>query len=452
MMKQITNFLAGDEAIKKGLILFLGPLFLIVSLILAGSLALWTAVFFGLFLIWKMPRIGIILALSMELLISFYLHSKTSHQLWQTGLEITIALGLVITHYSCSLFQHLVDALEKKGEEKEKELLSLQEEVKKKSLLFQQEKEHFQNYSANLENIQKELEDKLSMAFVFTDTLQSKIDEDTEASLELQKLRSSYIALKEEQESLKDVEAIKKNNLDLIQKLNQVRVEKFQVHLINEALAKFLGKETVKKASIVEELQKLQTELAAMTGKEEELQKIIDANNQLQKELLILESKFNEIKSEKELLQEELSKEKQISHTQYLSETNSLKNEIHLLREKIEEKNLLLQSNDKGLSEARKAEHSYIELRKQFEEKSQLLHQTRGELFAMETHFLALQKEIEDSKLDSYDLSFVNYLNDLEQIDEEVKELRQIISGLLSQEKPKTTRKKASSKDQLPLV
>ncbi|HSW72670.1 MAG TPA: hypothetical protein VLG44_04620, partial [Chlamydiales bacterium] len=182
MIKLITNFLAGDEAIKKGLILFLGPLFLIVSLILAGSSLLWTAVFFGLFLLWKLPRIGIILALSIELLFAFYLHSKTSHQIWQTGLEITIALGLIITHYSFSLFLHVVEALEKKGEEKEKELLSLQDEVKKKSQLFQQEKEHFQNYSANLENIQKELEEKLSMAFVFTDTLQAKIDEDAETN------------------------------------------------------------------------------------------------------------------------------------------------------------------------------------------------------------------------------------------------------------------------------
>lgn len=449
-LRRLSEFLAGEAAIKKGLVLFLGPLFLIISLFLTGFSAhpsiIWTAAIIGLVLIWKLPRIGLISSLLFLLAVSLFSHLKTHHHLWQAGLEITIAIGLVITHFSFSLFHHLVESLERRGEENEKELLALQEKNKLDLDLFQKEKDSFVSQQTQFEKDQIELEQKLSMAFAFTDTLQTTLEASKQIDLEYHDLTCSYALLKEEKEALKDAELLKKNNLELLQKLNQIRVEKFQVHLINEALARFLSKESVKNKEAID-----QAKL-----KEEELHKVQEDLKGYQKELLLAESKLNELTSHNSLLQEELSKEKQISHTQYLSETNSLKKEVQALLEKIEEKNLLLQSNDKGLVEARKAEHSYLELRKQFEEKSQLLHQTRGELFIMETQVLALRKEQEEALLESSDQSLIATLVQLqkenEQLDEEVQELRKVITGLLIQEKPKASRKKTASKDQLPLV
>jgi hypothetical protein len=98
-------------------------------------------------------------------------------------------------------------------------------------------------------------------------------------------------------------------------------------------------------------------------------------------------------------------------------------------------------------AEKRQTESSYRELKKQFEEKSQALEQTRTRLFSVESQFLAAQKEKEEQscQLNPSESTLIHQLKQTEEekkkLEAELASLQQIVSEL-SLTKSKTSRKK----------
>jgi len=160
----------------------------------------------------------------------------------------------------------------------------------------------------------------------------------------------------------------------------------------------------------------------------------------LQKQLFALEEKNCE-------LLEQIAAQKTI-----LSE-QSKETERHLshLEQELEEARLPPCSNaqDKRLIEL---SATHLQLRKQFEEKSTLLNQTRKELFAIEGQLFTLQREkVEQECLLSAEChQLLEYLQQCEEehhtLEMELQLLEQLVSSLLSQ-KPKAARRKKTSEE-----
>jgi uncharacterized coiled-coil DUF342 family protein len=88
-------------------------------------------------------------------------------------------------------------------------------------------------------------------------------------------------------------------------------------------------------------------------------------------------------------------------------------------------------------------EVKYLQLRKQFDEKSQVLNQTRKELFSIENQLLTLQKDAENKTLEEEPYSQVigNYLYEIQSLSEEVEMLESMINDLLIKKKGGRPRK-----------
>jgi chromosome segregation ATPase len=103
-------------------------------------------------------------------------------------------------------------------------------------------------------------------------------------------------------------------------------------------------------------------------------------------------------------------------------------------------------------TEKRQTESSYRELRKQFEEKSQALEQTRIRLFRVESELLLLQKEKEEQSRqpDPAESTLIHQLRQTEdekkKLEAELASLQQIVSEL-SLSRGKTTRKKVAKEE-----
>ncbi len=445
--ERITRFFAW-EGEKILLWLLLGPTFLLLSLFLASSYLpsyheFWFIVLAGLFLLWKFPRIGLIGALSLLVLASLWKHRSLTGHSWQIGLESSLALGLIITGSSLKRWGSYVGSLQERLIGQEKNYASLALKAKEREECLEKEREDLQTAVAKLQGEQVKMGTAHSSLSELVLVLQGTLDElGLEKETLLKEIREKSYALlrvKEEFEiqqvekaSLKDEESLKKKNDALQEELNQTRVDKYQANLINENLALLLSKETVK---------------------------LRDASNMLEKtgsERRALEESLKEKTLYLEELSKALAEEKQRGSTQVLAEAGTLKREVLSLKEKLEEKKLLLKMYEEKFDEARKLESSYLQLRKQFEEKGELLHQTRGELFRVETRALAFEREKGLSLLEEKEewVQILPLLRELEEREKEREELLQIVTHLMQEGLPKSQKRKKSSSsgDQLRLM
>jgi len=174
-----------------------------------------------------------------------------------------------------------------------------------------------------------------------------------------------------------------------------------------------------------------------------------------QREALFLNQYKNEttegLREEVALLQTALQRNAEVFSQELKEKENAialLQNELHRAKEKVE------QEEDKTIYPQLDA--CYNQLKEQFEEKSEALHQTRKQLFAMESQYLALEKEREE---DDYspsheDLATVNPLKEFEeecrQLESQVLLLQEFISSLLiSKKKPSLRKQKKKDEEDL---
>ena len=198
------------------------------------------------------------------------------------------------------------------------------------------------------------------------------------------------IALDEAKDELNELKPSKENlasETELLNHLNETRVEKFQLSILNENYERQNQDKEIQLKRVREELQRISDELKIATSHE-----------------------F--WKEGTELSQEELSKNPQI-------------------------------------------ERVYKQLKQQFEEKSEVLHQTRRELFQVEGKLVALQKECEQSAIDlnPNELVLIDHLKEVEEeckdLETQVECLQELVSELISKKKTTRTKKAKSKEDSL---
>ncbi len=475
------DFFDEEKPLKWSIFFFIGPLFLLLSLFLisqdfSSHYESWIVIFFGLFFLVRFIKYGIWLSLSLLFFASSVKHLFLSHHYWQLGLEITIALGFFITYACFSRFGLYYQGLEKKCTENEKNFLLLKTEKDAKEETILKEKEELIQLLDFSKKQALEKEEKCSSLLDFTQTLRLTIEKYTlqneellQKTFSLQKqIRTLMVdnnILLEEKEALKDQEILKKDQEKLLQQLNSIRVEKYQTQLINETLARLLSKETLKLKESAESIAKLsdekrtcensvlplQREIAEKSTTLQELQMKYEEQNQ---NLAQLQQNMQKNEAEIELLTEE----KNAGRTQLLMEINAAKKELQHTLQKLEEKNSLMKVYEKQFLQNRNAESSYVELRKQFEEKCKVLHETRLQLFQMETNFLTLQKDLEnESLLESEECKgMIHFIHQLIEentfMQEEHQQLIELVAASDHLSKSKSSKKKSSpSQGQLPL-
>lgn len=525
-------------------LLLFGPIFLFLSLSLANgqnfpNYDLWLVIPLGIFFLWKYPGRGLVLSLALLAIASLVKHIFLTAHLWQLGLEGSIAIGLFITAFSLKESSAFIVGFEGKISEQKKALEELDNKLLEQEQAYQKEKDELhgiilqtqgelkslQQKNASLENLSEAARNLCSSNTGEKDAL---IHDLLQKNKELRVLKLNYDALQEEQLKLKDSAALRQTNLELLNKLNQARVEKYQTHLINQTLARLLSKEAKKVQealgschvkemeqnaigqnlknaeqeikSLCLRLEKASHDLEAvrgdLNGKNEKVKSLQDALSNHEKlriegakeqktlvetlsraELSIKdlqkrhEEELNTLKS---LLQ---TKEERIKHltseiitlstshsTQHLAELGALKKEVGLLQEKLADKAMLLKKQEESMQEARRIESCYLQLRKQFEEKSETLHATRVELFNVETELLALQREKENRAFEDDEAlaELTDSLGDLEEeklkLEKEREELLTLVTQLShfipeSAIKNRPVKKKSSPiENQLPLI
>jgi|GEM_PF-4924554 len=366
--------------------LFLGPFFLITSSVLAVIFSeplFLSCTLFGLVLCMLFDQKGLYASLLYLLGLSAYIHSyQQEFSLMQLGVEISFALGLFVTfisfHDAKSFFLNFTDKIE----EKEK----LSEELKDQ---LEEEKRHFLRYK-----------------------------DDTEKEFNL---------IKHKKDEQADLLACYRRLADLLSKRDK------QNHDLKIQFEKEKNKHQ-------KELIGLQLSISTFRKRYEDVKK---EKNQFLKKLNDLRHEFYQ---KKVLFTHRV---KEIKNTAYaISQKSEIAQlEKANLREKLEHsqshvKKLCLRLDELSLQLNQKKEDAkYQELKKQFQDKNKVLHETRDELFHLNEALIAKQMEEEESSLYlSKDLEKAYFL--LEKVEErylhlqeENKRLSSLISKILKKQK-----------------
>lgn len=393
-----------------------------------------------------------------------------SNHLWHLGLEGSLGCALFITALAFEQGNFLIESLAVQIETGKASLQNVEEELE------QRREEAAAQHTALQEKVgalQKELEEtqsEYSSLLILNEVLRktaARHAQEGAFSLDLQhRIGVLQVELADSQKELARVkasDALAIENQKLMKELNAARHDKEQTHLINETLARLHAKENLRvkessdriEAILAEKMQmqeRLQAELVASRTEA----KIYSGNHEqtameLQKTRQTLKD-FSEIQTQRNFLQERLQ---------------SAENEIAVLRQKIsqpqpdsrsiEQIGLLEQERTRlteQLAHAQEKVHSlaqveplFKQLKKQFEEKNEILHQTRSQLFKADTELQKLRMERDQIALQFNPLpqeigQEVEVLDlQIHHLEEENRELQEIIT-LLSSSEPAPQRKK----------
>lgn len=205
-------------------------------------------------------------------------------------------------------------------------------------------------------------------------------------------------------------------------------------------------------------LQQLSEEIKLTAHQEQEqIKLILDSVRSQLKEAEKRAEAFEELSTIKKYEWEILEEEKEILFQEKVSiqqdrdvliaESSRQSDQIAALQE---EENTLREELTKQHARAAPS-HPYEELRKQFDEKSDVLNTTRKELFAMEGKYLAIQKEMEDKFLEPHQelQGLLKQFNELQahctSLEDDLKKHQELLTEL-SVKKPVSRKRKAIPK------
>jgi len=185
-------------------------------------------------------------------------------------------------------------------------------------------------------------------------------------------------------------------------------------------------------------------------------QKIEEARAQAaekESELLSLHNQMTSLQTEREAERASLKEQMGAIQAEKESEISMLKEQMNTLQAK-KEQQISQPSNVEGIENTDTLQYwemQYKQLRAQFDEKSDVLNETRKELFSIENQLLTLQKQEEDLAHDENEeqKNLISHLQNLElecsDLEDQVELLQDIVSSL--QEKKKVTRSKKTKTD-----
>lgn len=466
MMQRTAQFLQKEPTIW-------GPIFLLCTMALAVKTAipfdLLITAAVGFFLSARLQVRGCCYSLILLGLIGIAKHAflVTDH-LWQLGIEGSLGCAFFITALAFEQGASWIESLQSQMQTRKAALENLEEEFVKLQQSGQELQISFQEKVATLQKEQDDLQGEHSSILILNEVLRkttarhSQERESFASALydlrrQIELLREEYEASENELRRLKDDAVLVRQNASLMKELNQARYDKEQTHLINETLARLhtrenlRAKEANQEAAHLQEMltaahrevrrvaQPLEEELDAARKRVQTLQLEFDKSaqeaNRAREQLL----KLNEIQTERNFLRERLQsalEEIALLQKQPLREVEKIDPQLQEKLKFAEEKMVHLSQ----------IEPLFLQLKKQFEDKNQVLHKARSDLFKVDTEMERLKMEKAALELNPIPKELILELEYMSKevlsLEDENRELHELISVLSDSPSDAAKRKK----------
>lgn len=407
----------------------IGPLFVLCSFaLMPPNTLLFFVGAMGLFLSAKFRMKGFAASIAVLLLGAIAsLFVLNTDFLWTVGIEASFAIAFFITAQNADRQSSFLQSLFSQMETKSSVISNLEDEVTKSK---QETAEKNLALQEKIGSLQKQLDEILSeqssiviLNEVLRKTTASHILE-TEAvqenllnaQIRLDFERKEREALEATLGRLKNESALAQENKELIDEINKVRLDREQTHTINETLARLHAKESLRAKEAFEQLALFEKEKGSIESSE-----ITELKEQLETHLIELK----QVVLERDALKERLH----LAEAE-IAQKAALQTPVDLSQYVDKDTFLHLQEKNKELTHI---DSLYKQLKAQFDEKNEVLHKTRKELFQVDTALQALQKDAAlDDRMNSAEV--IKELSGLEkqidQLEEENKELQDLITSL----------------------
>ncbi len=420
-----------------------GPIFLLGTLALGAKtpfdLVLLALV--GLYLSARYKVRGccyslVLLALSAIVKHAFF----TTDHLWQLGLESSLGCAFFITALAFEQGEMFLESLQSQMETRKAALENLEEEIAKARETAQEQQIAFQEKAATLQKELEELQAEHSSILILNEVLRkstARTSQENEAliakSIDRQRqfdlLKSEFEECEKDLIRVSNTDAIVQQNRELIKELNTARYEKEQTHLINETLARLYVRENLKAKEIDQEASSLSEQLTVF-------------HKARQTEKATIEAQLQAIQTEGNLLKERLSaalEEIALFHSRPAQPDPQIAEQLKFAQEK--------------MVHLSQIEPLFKQLKKQFDEKNQILHQTRADLFKSDTELQKLKMEKSAFELNTIPKDVERELQSLGEqlqlLEEENHHLQELIS-ILSDPTETAAKRKKKLKTQTP--
>lgn len=454
MMEKAVRFIQKEPALW-------GPVFLLCSIALAARIGvpydLLLMAVGGFFLSARLQIRGSCYALILLGLLTVVRHAfLVDDHLWSLGLESSLGIAFFITALAFEEEASWIQTLESQIETRKSALENLEEEMSKVQESAQSQQIAFQEKTASLQKELEEVQADHSSILILNEVLRKTTaralgyeEKLYEAKNQIEQLKAEYRECEEEIVRLKNSDAIVMENIQLMKELNQARYDKEQTHLINETLARLHAREVFKAndaeaetASLKEMLQAAHQEIRKI---EEPLKQQV-AESKRQAEGFKFE--FEKANMEANKARAELLKLHEIQ-----AERNFLKERLDAaMLELAGQRNRIDPQLAEKMLHLSQIEPLFKQLKSQFEEKNKVLHQVRTDLFKSDTELQKLK--IEKAALDlnpipkEIESELQTLASQLEALEEENKELQEIITLLTAKEAKKKLKTPRLSPDQ----
>ncbi len=345
--------------------LTIGPVSLFTTLCLAmhygSNLDLAIAVAIGMVLSFSLALRGLAYSLGLLFLsaLSKHLFFLDQH-FWQLGIECSVAIGFAICAIAAELLHAKEETLDAKLETQSRALSHLEEDVARIRDEGLDEKMVLQTRLAELQKEVDETDSEIASLQILNDVLRKSALKKESPELEIAEKDKRISELLHEIErqsnlTVPDVNFLQEENAKLLEELNMARIEREQTYLINETLVR-MHASSDRRSKGTEALQ------------EQHEQHLRQIETELQQSRL----KIADLIDQRSVAVEE-------EKSQWAERLSERDRTIALFQERVCD-----------LSETQAL---YFQLKKQFEEKTKILHQTRKELFRTETALQAVQRE-----------------------------------------------------------
>lgn len=421
-----------------------GPIFVLCTLALApvtlGTFIISTV---GLFACSVFSMRGFFYALGSLALFAVWEFAffMPEHPWWHSGFFISYAIAFYITAATGFEKEQASQSLHSQWEALKTSFGFLEEEVSR----VQEENAKEQAYhQEKIESLQKLLEEGASehssvlmLNEVLRKTSARHLGEAERAQADLQAMQvrfglmmDHYEALQAQIQKYQNEPGVVSENQQLQEALHGAQMDKEQTHLINETLARLHAKENLRAQKASEQVVSLESAkqelVLKLDHKEEELARIETQVAQLTLEKSQIEAQVGFLQQERHVLQGALTQMEEAQKHQAMQAPDLsqyvVKSEVVLLEERV-----------KALTQV---DLLYKQLKNQFEERNQLLHQARKKLFLSENELETLKIEKERQEQMGY-APFSEIVKEFDILDneclrlqEENEALQQIVTAL----------------------
>lgn len=405
MQRVLKNIFLIDDKTENNLKFWvlLGPYLLLLSIILSSfNLSLFTSVL--LFLCYRFKFKGLLVSLTTLIIYSFYVQVNLEEEhLWNLGLQLSIALGLIIS--TCG-FEEIRNLISINEDVKNEDLSLLQKQLKEKEQQFETTRK---NLEENLIILKGEL-NKKAQKILQVSTENENLKKDLEDNIH----RKDYL-LNELDNKVKEIEQLTIKQDELFEKISFLKDEEF-LHEKNKNLQK-----EIDDLKILNEQYK-------------------NVKNTISNELIEETKKIDELSSNETQVNNSDTLEKRIKEKDYqiFKLKEKLKNTAIFSNENVSNDEILKEYKNR-LQELSNINSLYSQLKKQFEEKKQILNKTRQELFQAKEKLSSFQiKQNDFENLNENERSILNELDEaideLQKYKSENKNLEEIVSLLINKE------------------